>query len=154
MVDYYALPASGQGEWPARSAAPLLPFPQKVDSIEQAMLRDICQEMGEGFDPARFVPFVIIHEFEGLLFSDCERFSRGIGLPSLRARFQDIRDQFASPEEINDSSTTAPSKRVIRLVPGYQKPLMGTLAALEIGLDAIRAECPHFRSWLERLENV
>jgi hypothetical protein len=26
------------------------------------------------------------------------------------------------------------------------------LAALAIGLDAIRAECPHFRQWLEYLE--
>jgi hypothetical protein len=30
--------------------------------------------------------------------------------------------------------------------------LMGTLGILEIGLKAIRAQCPHFRSWLERLE--
>ena len=118
------------------------------------MLQDICQAMGDGFDPNRFVPFVIMHEFEGLLFSDCERFSRGVGVPGLHARFQAIRDQFGSPEEINDSSTTAPSKRVIQLLPGYQKLLMGTLAALEIGLDVIRAECPHFRGWLERLENV
>ena len=29
---------------------------------------------------------------------------------------------------------------------------MGTRAALQIGLDRTRAECPHFRSWLERLE--
>ncbi|MEO7717517.1 MAG: DUF4276 family protein, partial [Capsulimonas sp.] len=36
--------------------------------------------------------------------------------------------------------------------PGYVKPLYGTLAALEIGLDTIREQCPHFRSWLERLE--
>ena len=38
------------------------------------------------------------------------------------------------------------------LVHGYEKPLLGTLAVLEIGLDAIRAECPLFRQWLERLE--
>lgn len=37
-------------------------------------------------------------------------------------------------------------------MPGYQKPFMGTLAVLEIGLDAIRRECPLFRAWIERLE--
>jgi hypothetical protein len=47
---------------------------------------------------------------------------------------------------------TAPSKRVQALVPGYEKPLLGTLAVIEIGLDKIRAECPHFQRWIERLE--
>ncbi|MDP2158323.1 MAG: DUF4276 family protein, partial [Nitrospirota bacterium] len=104
------------------------------------------------FDQNRFVPYVMMHEFEGLLFSDCEGFSRGIGRPQLVDEFQAIRDQFSSPEEINDSPITAPSKRVKELVQGYEKPLMGTLAILEIGLNTIRAECPHFREWLARLE--
>lgn len=63
-----------------------------------------------------------------------------------------IRNAFASPEEIDDSPLTAPSKRVEKLVPGYTKPLLGTLAVLEIGLEAIRRECPHFGCWLGRLE--
>ena len=42
--------------------------------------------------------------------------------------------------------------RVELLVAGYQKPLLGILAALEIGLDAMRGECPHFAMWLSRLE--
>eukprot|EP00828_Plagiopyla_frontata_P036288 TRINITY_DN47926_c0_g1_i1.p4 TRINITY_DN47926_c0_g1~~TRINITY_DN47926_c0_g1_i1.p4 ORF type:complete len:116 (-),score=18.62 TRINITY_DN47926_c0_g1_i1:94-441(-) len=108
--------------------------------------------MGEGFNPDRFVPFVMMHEFEGWLFSDCERFSQGIGRPELAGAFQAVRDQFGSPEEINDSPVTAPSKRVAQLVPGYQKPLLGSLAVQSIGLDAIRRECPHFRTWLETLE--
>ena len=49
---------------------------------------------------------------------------------------------------------TAPSKRIESLVPGYKKPVLGTLAVLEIGLEAIRSECPHFRGWLERLEGI
>jgi hypothetical protein len=152
MVDYYALPKTGDKAWPGREAAGRLPFDQKAAIIEDALLEDVCQEMGEGFDSHRFIPFVIMHEFEGLLFSDCEGFSRGIGLPELAPSFQAIRDQFSSPEEINDSPITAPSKRVKGLVQGYQKPLMGTLAVLEIGLDAIRTECPHFREWLDHLE--
>ena len=47
---------------------------------------------------------------------------------------------------------TAPSKRILAIIPGYQKPLTGTLAALEIGLAAMRVECPHFDEWLELLE--
>ena len=108
--------------------------------------------MGVGFNQRRFVPYVMMHEFEGLLFSDTTRFAHGIGRPELSPKFQAIRDAFATPEEINDSPITAPSKRIVNLVPGYEKPLMGTLAVLEIGLDAIREECPLFRAWIERLE--
>ena len=96
----------------------------------------------------------MMHEFEALLFSDCERFRRGIGRPDLAASFQGIRDDFASPEEIDDSPETAPSKRVESLVPRYEKPLLGTLAALEIGLDVMRRECPHFGAWLAHLEEL
>ncbi|MDP2936062.1 MAG: DUF4276 family protein, partial [Dehalococcoidia bacterium] len=48
----------------------------------------------------------------------------------------------------------APSKRVLDLIPKYQKPLLGTLAVLEIGLDTIRKECPHFNDWVTRLERA
>ena len=46
----------------------------------------------------------------------------------------------------------APSKRVGNLVAGDEKPLLGNLAVLAIGLDAIRQQCPHFRQWIERME--
>jgi len=108
--------------------------------------------MGGNFDPNRFVPFVVMHEFEGLLFSDCNDFARSVGLLQVRTKLQQIRDQFETPEDINDSPVTAPSKRVKTLIPKYQKPLFGNLAALAIGLKKIRDACPHFHEWLVRLE--
>lgn len=153
MVDYYALPQSGDRAWPGRDVAGNQPFTFKAYTVENALSIDLCTEMGGDFNPNRFVPFVMMHEFEGLLFSNCERFGIGIGRPDLISQFQRIRDQFTSPEEINDSPETAPSKRIIALVPGYQKPFFGPLAAMEIGLDAIRTECPHFNDWLTRLES-
>jgi hypothetical protein len=152
MVDYYALPKDGDKAWPGRDTAGTLPFIQKAATVEDALLADISEKMGDGFDARHFIPFLLMHEFEGLLFSNCDGFSRGIGLPELAGDFQAIRDQFSTPEEINDSPITAPSRRVKGLVPRYEKPLMGTLAIIEIGLDKIRAECPHFREWLARLE--
>ena len=118
----------------------------------KALLEDVVQEMGGGFNARRFVPFVVMHEFEGLLFSDCAGFSRGIGMPELEPEFRKIRGQFLNPEEIDDSPVTAPSKRVQKIVPRYEKPLFGVLAALEVGLSAIRHECPHFANWLAELE--
>ena len=152
MVDYYGLPQTGSGAWPGRGAAGQLPYTQKATTVEEALLVDICREMGNAFNPERFIPFVMMHEFEALLFSDCETFSRAIGRPDLSANLQSIRNQFPSPEEIDDSPNTAPSKRVEELVGGYEKPLFGALAIREIGLDTIRDECPHFSEWLTHLE--
>jgi len=151
---YYALPQHGERAWPGRMEAQSLPFARKAITVEDALAEDISKQMGPGFDPNRFIPFVMMHEFEGLLFSDCTKFAAAIGRPDLAPDFQKVRDQFQCPEEINDSPITAPSKRVIDLVPNYQKPLMGTFAALEIGLDGIRRECPFFHSWVTKLENL
>lgn len=152
MVDYYALPQTGGKAWPGRALAGTLPFAQKAVTVEDALMADISSELSGTFERRRFIPYVIMHEFEGLLFSDCAGFARGINRLKLADDFQAIRDKFNSPEEINDSPETAPSKRVKGLVHGYEKPLLGSLAALEIGLDAIRKECPHFCAWLTRLE--
>ena len=92
----------------------------------------------------RFIPYVQMHEFESLLFSDIANFAKSIGQPSLQERLQSDRDQFTNPEEINDNPETAPSKRIIAYFPKYQKVLDGVLASRKIGLDAIRRECPLF----------
>jgi hypothetical protein len=155
MVDYYGLPQTGPGGWPGRERSLTMSTAEtKAQCVENAMRHDLNTEMGDRFDTSRFVPFIVMHEFEGLLFSDCTAFSHSIYRPELEAVFREIRDQFATPEEINDSPDTAPSKRVQAVVAGYQKPLLGVLAALEIGLSRIRAECPHFDGWLTTLESL
>ena len=152
MVDYYGMPQTGSKAWPGRAEAANLTSDQKALAVGNGIVTDICAELGDDFDQSRFIPYVMMHEFEGLLFSDPPRFAQGIGRADLSPQLQEIRDQFATPEEINDSSVTAPSSRIRTLDPGYDKPLMGTLAVIEIGLEAIRRQCPIFRSWIERLE--
>jgi hypothetical protein len=153
MVDFYGLPQDGDRAWPGRANAALARASDKAPMVETALAADLANEAGEQIDRARFIPFVVVHEFEGLLFSDCAAFAQGIGQADLEPRFRQVRDAFATPEDINDSPDTCPSKRVTNLVPGYEKPLLGTLAALEIGLTRIRAACPHFAEWLQRLES-
>ncbi|SRR6266404_4444703 len=154
MVDYYGLPHGKNGGWPGRAEASGLKSgaSTKASFVENALRGDLADAMGKGFDNSRFIPFVVMHEFEALLFSDCAAFSSGIGRPNLAEEFTRVRNEFDTPEEINDSPDTAPSKRVGAIVPGYEKPLLGTLAILEIGLQRIRQECPHFNDWLGRLE--
>jgi len=154
MVDFYGLPQHGDRAWPGRAAAVGASGHQKASVVEEALRDDLAHEMGTDFDITRFLPFVVVHEFEGLLFIDCAAFARGICRPDLEPSFSQIREGFATPEDIDDSPVTAPSKRVEELVPGYEKPLFGALAILEIGLDPIRAECPHFDDWLHQLESL
>ena len=122
--------------------------------VAESGAADLSNAVGPDFNPNRFVPFVVMHEFEGLLFSDCKAFCQGIGRQDLEPKFQQIRNEFNTPEDINDSPITCPSMRVKNLVPGYEKPLYGTLAALEVGLSRIRGQCPHFDDWLRQLESV
>ena len=154
MVDYYALPQEEEDAWPGRKHASALPRAKRADHIAAELMKDIASAMEHQFNPERFVPFVLMHEFEALLFSDCTKLSSAIEQPSLRKEFQKIRDSFDTPEEIDDSAETAPSKRILKLLPTYQKPLFGNLAAVTIGLEAIRAQCPHFNRWLSQLESL
>ncbi|MFA5844629.1 MAG: DUF4276 family protein [Coriobacteriia bacterium] len=152
MVDYYALPQNRENGWPGRANASILPFEQKAMTVHAALHADVAALLEPRYDSNRFRPYVMMHEFEGLLFSDCVAFAEGIGRPDLVLALQAIRNQAGSPEEINDSPDTAPSKRVLALIGDYQKPLHGSFAVESIGLDAIRAECAVFRDWLAGLE--
>jgi hypothetical protein len=89
MVDYYGLPDS----WPGRAQSKNRESTEaKPQCAEDAMRDDLSAEMGRGFNSARFLPFVVMHEFEGLLFSACAAFSRGIYRPDLEGYFKRIRD--------------------------------------------------------------
>ena len=148
MVDFYGLPP----KWPGQeSAGAEFVFPNR---IEQAMRDDVCREMGAGFNPDRFIPFVMLHEFEALLFSDCELLAEAVDHPDLASPLRAIRDQFDSPEHIDDSPETATSKRLKLLLPNYAKAVQGPEAAMAIGLDTIIDQCEHFRGWIERLRSV
>ena len=94
MVDYYELPASGAKGWPGRAGAGNHPLGSRADAVENAVLADVIAQLDDGFDPARFVPYLSMHEFEALLFSDSSRFAQGINRPDLEEDFQHIRDAF------------------------------------------------------------
>ena len=100
----------------------------------------------------KVLPYVQRHEFEALLFADVDAFSsidvnaEGVG------KLRGVRSQFATPEDINDDRGTAPSKRILQVVPSYSKVGQGPVVAAKIGLEKMRLACPRFGKWLERLE--
>lgn len=154
MVDYYRLPQSGGRSWPGRADSVEAPMESRAGHVETALRRDLLDLPDGDSLQRRFVPCVVLHEFEALLFSDCDRLATAIGRPDLSEPFQTIRRGFDSPEAIDDSPLTAPSKRIAKLNPEYQKRIDGINAARSIGLARICEECPSFSSWINRLESL
>jgi hypothetical protein len=145
MVDLYALPPQFPGWTEAiKKSNPV----ERVEVLEKAL----CIE----FNEPRFFPFIQLHEFEALLYCNLAELQRRIansasGISALREEVYGL-----APEQINEGSMTAPSKRIIRHVPIYErnKVRVGAPAAVAIGLNNLRTKCPHFGNWLSRLESM
>jgi len=150
FFDYYGLPDN----FPGKAEAEKCGTAEEKSSRLLAGLMTALEEKFGAEPLRRLIPYVQMHEFEGLLFSDPDKFATGICRPNICDRLHEIRNKFASPEEINDDPITAPSKRILAAYQGYEKPTHGTLAALEIGLQTIRNHCPLFDNWLKRLESL
>lgn len=120
----------------------------RMNTLENAMLAD----MGIAIVP-KFIPNILLHEFETLVLSDHSVFDQyyepsefnNAGLAAICAM---------DPESVNNGITTAPSKRLIANIPTYGKVNDGVELCLLIGLDNIRARCPRFDSWITKLENI
>ncbi len=127
-----------------------------VDELEGAVDEAVKEQIGIAFDESKIFVYVQRHEFEGILFSDVDGF-RGVGLDISQIhirQLQHIRQQFATPEDINDESHTAPSRRLGGIFPNFRKRLHGPLVAENIGLPKISAVCPRFAGWLRRFERL
>ena len=145
MVDLYALPSQFPGWAEARKKTSPV---ERVQVLEKALETEFAEP--------RFLPFIQLHEFEALLYCDLAELQRRIvnsetGIKALRAETGAM-----NPEDINEGASTAPSKRIIRHVPIYErnKVRVGAPAAAAIGLSALRSKCPHFGGWLSRLESL
>lgn len=127
-----------------------------VDELEKYLHEKIGNRIARSWNETRVFPYVQQYEFEGLLFSNVGAFARlgDIGIPENVEELRNARSQFPTPEDINDSHDTAPSKRIKKVIPQYQKVVHGPLLAEEIGLDTIRAECPRFNDWMARMESL
>jgi hypothetical protein len=105
----------------------------------------------------KFLPYVQMYEFEGLLFSDVSQFEwvqDGWNTNAAR-QLQAIRNAFDNPELINNSPLTAPSKRLGAVFAHhYKKVEHGSIIAESIGLQTIRDQCPNFNEWLTWLESL
>jgi len=142
MLDYYALPTD---------------FPGMSTKSALGNARDRARHVELAVDhyfgkPNNLRTFLALHEFEAWLFADATVLPDVMAATSQGAAFSAIRAGVETPEQINDGPYSAPSKRIEALFPSYRKRLHGPNAALRIGVERIREECPHFAQWLSELE--
>jgi len=140
MLDYYKLPKDTPGKGGAGDIYKI------ASDIEAAVKSNLSEHRNLLFN-------LIIHEFEGLLFSDVSAFegeAKADGKALLKlAR---IKNSFPTPEHINDSEETAPSKRIKKYLSYYSKTLNGISIAKRIGIEKMAEECKHFKTWLESIQ--
>jgi hypothetical protein len=143
MLDYYGLPNDFPGQR------------QLQGSNSRDRAKELETALESHFQAApRFLAYLMIHEFEALLFSAPTALAQVMNDPSAGTHLQSIRNSFATPEDINDDPVTKPSARVLDRFPGYQKVLHGPNTLSRIGLATIRRECTHFDEWVTKLETL
>lgn len=145
MFDYYGLPKDFPG---MDTLPPAGTAREKIHLIETALTSTISNR--------RFIPYLQLHEFEALLFSDITILDHYMQATS-KSKISDLAhiiSKFQGPELIDDGPETSPSKRLISLYPNFQKRLDGNEIAKIIPLGTIRAQCPHFDQWLSTLEQL
>jgi hypothetical protein len=141
MVDLYRLPRDFPGVEHSHAISDPL---QKVAYLESKIKDDLNND--------RLIPYIQLHEFEALLFSDPDAFSSAFPKSDVKIdELKRLRAAVPSPEHIDDGEETAPSKHICKLWPNYAKTSYGLMVAKTIGLHRMRAECAHFAQWLEKL---
>ena len=151
MVDFYGMP----NDWPGKTESQSCRnYQDKAQRVEQGLSEDIAAQMGDSWNPARFIPYVQMHEFEALLFSDTLILAESARKSKVSAQLECVLQSFSCPEEINDNYNTCPSRRIKQYIENYVKTVDGIIAARKIGLRKMRQQCPHFNEWITKLENI
>lgn len=143
MFDLYALPQDFPGKG-------IPTFPRTATGHQKALFLETQLALDVG--QPNFLANLMVHEYEALLFTQPDLFSKWTDDATLVETLKRALAAAGAPEDINDGPQTAPSKRILAAMPGYQKTFHGPLIACDIGLDAIRQACPHFHTWLLAVE--
>lgn len=144
MFDLYALP----NDFPKFEEAQKYTNPyKKVEFLENAFKDDI--------NDSRFLPYIQLHEFEALILSkpqelQYEYFEHDDSIKQL----VELLKEKGNAELINDKPETAPSKRIIKLIPEYDKVNVGAAIADIIGIDWLKKNCKHFNDWLDKIKDI
>lgn len=155
MFDYFRI----DSEWPGKAEVLrqiqngiTLTASHKAEILEAATRKEIVRTFPGCDSENRFIPYIEMHEFEALLFSDAAILAEKTEIDVSLIR--KIIEKYDNPEEINDDPANAPGKRLEALKDGYRKVAMGKAVSEAIGIQVIRRQCPHFNCWLTKLEDL
>lgn len=151
LIDLYALST----DFPSFLPAQQLPTPlEKASFLETQLDAELTVHIA--CRPERILTHIQPYELEGLFFSNPQALSQTV--PEWHRyceKLQGVREDFETPEHINNSYEKKPSKRLEdMLTPKYKKTRHAALIGQKIGLSAIEKECPHFAAWLQRLRDL
>lgn len=155
MFDYFRI----DPQWPGKADVLMhvqngttLTASHKAEILETATRNEIVRIFPDCDSEIRFVPYIEMHEFEALLFSDADILAEKTEIDV--SLIQRIVKAYDNPEEINEDPVKAPGKRLESLKNGYRKVAMGKTVSEAIGIERIRSQCPHFNEWLTKLEHL
>jgi len=140
FFDFYGLPEN----FPGKKEAIVL---DDIEAKQALMTSRLVEQLSKHIDKdvmRRFIPYIQLYEFEGLLFSNPDSMASEIGHPGLAVDFLKVRNEFETPEHINNSKITAPGKRIKKVFNQYDKVIHGSLIE----------ECHLFAAWVDKLKAV
>jgi len=150
FIDYYGLYAKHSfPEWD--ECEKIQDRNLRMEALENAIHNDIHSDLRY-----RFIPYLQLHEFEGLLFTDINIIYNQIPHDDIVGK-QELEKTFAeyeNPEMINNVKETSPSHRLERIIRGYKKIVYADILAEAIGLHRIRSKSPRFNAWITKLETI
>ncbi len=149
MLDFYGLPNDFPGQNEIRDTN---------DAYKNVELLETRFAEALGNERERFIPFITLFEFEALVFSSPMAVADHFGFPRLEGTLQGIIESAKSPELIDGGENTHPKMRLMQLLKeqndAYNWAIDGPSILHKIGIQKIRDACPHFNSWLTRLESL
>ncbi len=126
---------------------------KNVDELEQQLKTDFKRS---DRNDKIFIPYIQLHETEALWFSDINAIIQAINAnEKQKTELNKINIQYPNPENINNSSETAPSKRLEKILNNnYNKLIYGNLISDKIPIEIFRQKCPRFNNWINNIETV
>lgn len=143
MLDFYGYPTDG----PGRNCCTGVHNPR-------VCVRHRAAAMTSVINNHRILPFILLHEFETLIFAAAADSSSVLGDSYVASCLKShVTTVSGDVELLNDSPSTSPSHRVRQCWPGFSKTIDGIAVIEEAGLESLIPHCPGLSSWLTHLND-
>lgn len=107
--------------------------------------------LSETIANARFLPYMNLHEYEIIYYID-ETITKGVLNSNFdRMKYRKVIQDYPNIEEINENPNNAPSKRLEKICPSYDKVFHSALISQSLQMGSILKKCQHFKRWIDQI---